>query len=555
MFIPQVGKRSVGDRYEIVKESESNTLYEPPNIQGELDNPKETGGDFKQSKKSTLNTGSAGTAKKRSFQKKTVNGNFKKLLQSLVRTLSRVGETEVGVNTSKTSFDESLQFEIRIVKEPQESETLHELDVPNHSPGYRQTNEPADSNDVKEVDDDRITSPEVIQEELETSEQTVNDFDRTEDDPVSVSLSRHKRAVQDQTNSSGGNHTDGIDRKSCYFITGMELARMVDIAYSAGTLETSSATTTTTELPQNVFAVKTWMSILETVCIVYFTVEFLLRFIFCPNKLRFLFNFFTIVDILSLVCMYTVLLLYNINSKNKYTNTYVDVINCLQVVRVFRFFRLVKDVTGFRVLIFSVKTSWRELLLLLLYIVMLVTIFASLAYYCERDNMGSILRAAWWAIVTMTTVGYGDIAPKSALGRLVGAGCALSGVLLIAVTVPVFVNNFLLFYEHSKILDQQINARNNSASLRSPREDVEGEKDGVIPPYKRTNSVYTTSTSTSFSRQQSTLSSAATPVETSAFRFPDETCTTGYSSGRQRKARNWSGKSSETSLTRVQPVL
>ena len=555
MFIPQVGKRSVGDRYEIVKESESNTLYEPPNIQGELDNPKETGGDFKQSKKSTLNTGSAGTAKKRSFQKKMVNGNFKKLLQSLVRTLSRVGETEVGVNPSKTSFDESLQFEIRIVKEPQESETLHELDVPNHSPGYRQTNEPADSNDVKEVDDDRITSPEVIQEELETSEQTVNDFDRTEDDPVSVSLSRHKRAVQDQTNSSGGNHTDGIDRKSCYFITGMELARMVDIAYSAGTLETSSATTTTTELPQNVFAVKTWMSILETVCIVYFTVEFLLRFIFCPNKLRFLFNFFTIVDILSLVCMYTVLLLYNINSKNKYTNTYVDVINCLQVVRVFRFFRLVKDVTGFRVLIFSVKTSWRELLLLLLYIVMLVTIFASLAYYCERDNMGSILRAAWWAIVTMTTVGYGDIAPKSALGRLVGAGCALSGVLLIAVTVPVFVNNFLLFYEHSKILDQQINARNNSAPLRSPREDVEGEKDGVIPPYKRTNSVYTTSTSTSFSRQQSTLSSAATPVETSAFRFPDETCTTGYSSGRQRKARNWSGKSSETSLTRVQPVL
>ncbi|RUS74076.1 hypothetical protein EGW08_018166, partial [Elysia chlorotica] len=228
-----------------------------------------------------------------------------------------------------------------------------------------------------------------------------------------------------------------------------QLAVMIGMAYDTG-VETGSAasTTTTTNLPQDVFAVEGWISQLELACIVYFTIEFFLRLVFCPNKLRFIFNFFTVVDILSVVSMYVVLVLHHLNSKTKYEATYVDVINCLQVVRVFRFFRLVKDVTGFRVLIFSVRTSWRELLLLLLYIVMLVSIFASLAYYCERKNMGSILRAAWWAIVTMTTVGYGDIAPKTALGRVVGAACALSGVLLIAVTVPVFVNNFLLFYEH-----------------------------------------------------------------------------------------------------------
>ena len=88
-------------------------------------------------------------------------------------------------------------------------------------------------------------------------------------------------------------------------------------------------------------------------------------------------------------------------------------------------------------------------------------IFASLVYYAERiqanphNDFNSIPLGLWWALVTMTTVGYGDMAPKTYVGMFVGALCALAGVLTIALPVPVIVANFAMYYSHTQVLKKK----------------------------------------------------------------------------------------------------
>jgi len=95
-------------------------------------------------------------------------------------------------------------------------------------------------------------------------------------------------------------------------------------------------------------------------------------------------------------------------------------------------------------------------MLLIFFLVIGIVIFASLVYYAERiqynptNDFTSIPVGLWWAIETMTTVGYGDMTPKTYVGMFVGSFCALTGVLTIALPVPVIVSNFALYYSHTQ---------------------------------------------------------------------------------------------------------
>ncbi|XP_046896869.1 potassium voltage-gated channel subfamily C member 4 isoform X1 [Hypomesus transpacificus] len=199
------------------------------------------------------------------------------------------------------------------------------------------------------------------------------------------------------------------------------------------------------------------LNLVEGVCVVWFTFEFLVRIICCPNKVLFVKNMLNVIDFVAILPFYLELGLSGLSSKAA-----SDVLGFLRVVRfvrILRIFKLTRHFVGLRVLGHTLRASVNEFCLLIIFLALGVLIFATMIYYAERigakpdDPRGSkhthfknIPISFWWAVVTMTTLGYGDMYPQTWLGMMVGALCALAGVLTIAMPVPVIVNNFGMYY-------------------------------------------------------------------------------------------------------------
>ena len=127
------------------------------------------------------------------------------------------------------------------------------------------------------------------------------------------------------------------------------------------------------------------------------------------------------------------------------------VLRVIRLVRVFRIFKLSRHSKGLQILGQTIHASMRELGLLIFFLFICVILFSSAVYFAEtggdrESDFLSIPHAFWWAVVTMTTVGYGDMHPIGEWGKLVGSMCAIAGVLTIALPVPVIVSNFNYFY-------------------------------------------------------------------------------------------------------------
>ena len=210
---------------------------------------------------------------------------------------------------------------------------------------------------------------------------------------------------------------------------------------------------------------------IECVCNVWFTVEFTVRFLSCPSKVSFMRGAVNVIDATATLSFYIDLMLQHHFSHLENA----DILEFFSIIRIMRLFKLTRHSAGLKILIQTFKASAGELLLLVFFLVLGIVIFASLVYYAERiqtnpdNDFNSIPLGLWWALVTMTTVGYGDMAPKTYAGMFVGALCALAGVLTIALPVPVIVSNFAMFYSHTQARAKLPKKRRRVVAVEQPR--------------------------------------------------------------------------------------
>jgi len=167
--------------------------------------------------------------------------------------------------------------------------------------------------------------------------------------------------------------------------------------------------------------------IMEWIFTILFTLEYFLR-IYCIKKpLLYIKSFFGIIDLLSIIPTYISLFLP--------ASRYLSIIRILRVLRIFRILKLILYIGEANLLMDALVSSRRKITVFLFFILTLVTIIGSIMYLLEGEANGftSIPRSIYWAIVTITTVGYGDIAPQTELGRLFASFAMILGYATIAV--------------------------------------------------------------------------------------------------------------------------
>ncbi|XP_020903077.1 potassium voltage-gated channel subfamily A member 6 [Exaiptasia diaphana] len=189
---------------------------------------------------------------------------------------------------------------------------------------------------------------------------------------------------------------------------------------------------------------------IEIFCVIWFTFELFVRFIAAPKKLDFIRSFLNVIDFIAVLPYYIILGIGSSAFESKKNSSLISFLRILRLIRVFRIFKLSRHYRGLKVLGKTLKASLRELLLLTFFLLMGVIIFSSAVFYVESAHFSSIPEAFWFSVVTMTTVGYGDKAPVSSWGKLIGSCCAIAGVLTLALPVPVIVSNFSYFYNQDR---------------------------------------------------------------------------------------------------------
>jgi voltage-gated potassium channel len=166
---------------------------------------------------------------------------------------------------------------------------------------------------------------------------------------------------------------------------------------------------------------------IEWLFTIIFTVEYLLRLMCVGRPLKYAISFYGVVDLLAIIPTYVSLFLPG--------SQYLLIIRILRILRIFRILKLVPYLGEARLLMKALRASSHKITVFIYTVMTLVVIFGSLMYVIEGGANGftSIPRSIYWAIVTLTTVGYGDISPQTVLGQTLASMVMILGYAIIAV--------------------------------------------------------------------------------------------------------------------------
>lgn len=172
--------------------------------------------------------------------------------------------------------------------------------------------------------------------------------------------------------------------------------------------------------------------VVEWIVTALFTVEYALRLYCVGNPWRYARSFFGVVDLLSILPAYLSLFFPG--------SEYLLIIRVLRLLRIFRILKMLRYVQSGGLLMRSLYDSRHKIIVFYMFVLVMVVIFGAVVYVVEGPENGftSIPKSIYWAIVTVTTTGYGDITPKTVLGEMIASFVMITGYAIIAVPTGIF---------------------------------------------------------------------------------------------------------------------
>ena len=288
-------------------------------------------------------------------------------------------------------------------------------------------------------------------------------FFRIDEKPSEMSVAIDELITSDLCFNGGWRHTRRkihkflMDPRSSKFATGWHIMDIMFICVSIALLVMETDPNMSIYFTDDSQPAYYYLTYLNVFVIAFFTTDLLVRYCTWPGVLSFWKNLFNILDILSILPFYVSVVadaMEGSDAENDHEHRSYVVLRVCRIFRIVRVFKFIRHSQDLIMIIKVVAHAKKELCLLILLLFIFSVSFGSLMYYIENqtnpEQFTSIMQGCWWAIVTITTIGYGDVVPKTWLGKIVGSIVLTLGIVFLALPMTIIVGKFSTVYEKEK---------------------------------------------------------------------------------------------------------